>query len=178
MPIIASDSGKSFELCPTGVQRAICSFVVDIGLQETTFGTKHQVVIVWELESKKQDGSPFTMSRYYNLSLNEKATLRHDLESWRGRAFTEEEVKGFDLEKLKEAPALMNIIESKKQDGNVTRKIGAIMPLPKGTEKIQKVLTKIPEWLEKKISGNDSNSFMNDTPPQEMTPPAQDDLPF
>ena len=45
-------------------------------------------------------GRRFDVARVYTLCLHERAALRKDLESWRGRKFTEQELDGFDLEKL------------------------------------------------------------------------------
>ena len=41
------------------------------------------------------DGKPFLVRRRYTASLHEKSALRKDLESWRGRAFTNVELDGF-----------------------------------------------------------------------------------
>jgi hypothetical protein len=43
---------------------------------------------------------PTVLGKKYTLSLSEKAFLRKDLESRRGKQFTEEEMKGFDIAKL------------------------------------------------------------------------------
>jgi len=37
------------------------------------------------------------ISKRYTMSLGEQSTLRKDLESWRGKKFTPEELQGFDL---------------------------------------------------------------------------------
>ena len=47
-----------------------------------------------------EDGRPFAVSKTYTASLFEAAALRKDLESWRGKSFTEEELGGFDISKL------------------------------------------------------------------------------
>jgi hypothetical protein len=46
------------------------------------------------------DGRPFGAWKTYTASLFEAAALRKDLESWRGKSFTEEELAGFDISKL------------------------------------------------------------------------------
>ena len=62
------------------------------------------------------NGRPFTVRRRYNMSLHKKATLRRDLESMMGRAFTDSELKGFDLESLIGLPCLLNVVH-KTRDG-------------------------------------------------------------
>ena len=108
MPIIAKEGGKTFEKMPTGVVQAVCAYVEDIGTHEGSYQGKptlrHQVIICWELAEKMRMGDHagrnFIVSKFYTLSLNPKASLRKDLESWRGKSFTKEELESFDLEKL------------------------------------------------------------------------------
>jgi hypothetical protein len=68
----------------------------------------------------------------YTASLNQKAALRRDLESWRGVKFSDADLKnGFDLRKLLGATCYLNLIESK--DGNYIN-VSSIMRLPKGMQ--------------------------------------------
>jgi hypothetical protein len=126
-------------------------------------------------------GKPFMVSKFYTLSLNEKASLRKDLQSWRGKPFTEEELKGFDVEKLIGANCLLNIVEYEKLDKSSGTKIAAIMPLTKGMQKMNQVCTKCPDWVSKKrnesleVSGGE---FGSDPDPCEEPKKAEDDLPF
>src|SRR3990167_3685661 len=60
---------------------------------------QHQVVLAFEVAETADEG-PFagnrmTISKFYTLSLSEKANLRKDLEGWRGKSFTESELEGF-----------------------------------------------------------------------------------
>jgi len=185
MPIIAKSSGEgSFELAPTGNQQAVCVFVEDIGTHEGNYQGKitrrRQVVICWELDEKMTEGDnagkPFMLSKFYTLSLSEKSNLRHDLQSWRGKAFTEEELSGFDLENLKGANCLLNVIPYNKIDGSEGRKIGAISPLIKNMQKIFPINTIPPEWISKKRS--ESLDFQENTSSDYVPPPTDDDLPF
>ncbi len=47
-----------------------------------------------------EDGRPFGVFKTYTASLFEAAALRKDLESWRGKSFSEQELKGFDITNL------------------------------------------------------------------------------
>jgi hypothetical protein len=181
MALIATGSNKDYEPTPCGVQQAVCAFVEDIGTQAGTYDGKptfkHQIVVCWELGAKMKKGDyagrPFMVSKFYTLSLGEKANLRHDLESWRGRQFTEQELNGFDVEKLKGVNCLLNIVEAKKRDGSDTQKIAAIMPVQKGTQPMSPINTTPPEWIAKKraqsveIAQQDgsAHSDFGDTPP-------------
>ena len=83
------------------------------------------------------------------LSLSEKANLRKDLESWRGKAFTAEELKGFDIEKLIGVNAMASIIHNQSGDRTYAN-ISSISKLMKG---LQPMATEnkrtLPEWIDK-----------------------------
>jgi hypothetical protein len=156
MPIIARNNGKAYEPLPIGVVQAVCAFVEDIGTHETTFQgkpiQKHQVVVCWEINAQMTNGEyagkRFMVSKFYTLSLNEKANLRKDLENWRGKAFTEEELAGFDVERLKGINCMLNIVEYKKLDGTTSQRPSAIMPCIKGLEKMIPENTTVPAWID------------------------------
>lgn len=149
MPIIATaGSGKSFKPCPAGVHDAVCAFVEDLGYEYSEQFQKesHKVVIVWEINQPMEDGRPYMISKRYTLSLNEKANLRKDLEGWRGQKFTEDQLKGFDLEVLRGKQCQLQIIHNEK-DGKVFANIQAILPKGKYSPSIQVVATEVPEWI-------------------------------
>lgn len=128
--------GQDFELTPAGTHAAICYRLIDLGTQKQVFGSDtkniHKILISWELPDELMtDGRPFTIHSRYTLSLHEKAKLRADLESWRGRAFTEAELEGFDLENLLGKGCLVNVVHT-ENNGKTYANIRALTPLPKG----------------------------------------------
>ena len=138
MAIIASDSGSTFTPAPEGLWLGVCCDVVDLGMVETAWGTKHKVRLVWQLEmdaGRTEDDKPLMAFARFNLTLHEHGTLRPFLESWRGRRFTAEELKRFDLEKLLNACCQLQILHVEK-DGRTYANVHNIMPYPKGTEKL------------------------------------------
>ena len=78
----------------------------------------------------RDDGKPWLVVKTYTASLNEKATLRKELERWRGQRFTEVELRGWDLEKVLNAPALLQIMHNETETG-VFANVTAVLPLPK-----------------------------------------------
>lgn len=132
MSLIVKTSGDGeFALTPEGAYVGRCIKVLDLGTQTTTgqFGTKaqKQVMITWELlddDVKMQDGRPFAVTQFYTASLHEKAKLRKDLEAWRGKKFTDEELEGFDLNAVLGAYCMLQIVHS--QDGQYAN-VNAIM---------------------------------------------------
>lgn len=134
MPIIVSEQRREFSRAPEGLHQAVCIDVVDIGIvTHPEFGSKHQVEIRWHLEAVDEaSGLQHMVMKRYNLSMNEKATLRLHLEAWRGRKFTTEELKGFDLEKLIGVNCQIQVVHKLATDGRTWANVMAIVPLGKG----------------------------------------------
>ena len=133
---LTAKAGENFQLTPEGTHLARCFRIVDLGTQHNEQFSKfqHKILISWELPAElMEDGRPFSVSKRYTLSLGEKSSLRADLEAWRGRAFTEEELQGFDIKKLIGATCYLNIAHKKNGEKTYTN-ITAIMKLPKGIE--------------------------------------------
>jgi hypothetical protein len=137
MPIFVSgNNSKEFTPAPAGTHQAVCVDVVDLGVEETQWGKKHKVRIKWQIDEDMESGKPFLVQKKYTASLHEKANLRHDLESWRGRAFTESELAQFDLENLIGANCLVNIIHKPGSKGGTFANIASIGQLVKGMPKM------------------------------------------
>lgn len=144
MPIIAENKGTDFVLCPQGNHLAICYGMVEIGTVKEETGLyagkeSKKVRITWETPHEAHDFGkglePFSISKEFTLSFNEKATLRKMLESWRGKAFTEAEAQAFDITRLLGKPCMINVIhKTSKSSGNTYAEITAISSVPKGLE--------------------------------------------
>jgi hypothetical protein len=146
-------SGQGYDPVPAGTHTAVCYAVVDLGTQyqETFNKHAHKVLICWELPDERieveRDGQmvdlPRAISRKYTMSLHVKAALRHDLEAWRGKSFTDAELDGFDLKKLLGATCLLGVIHKERRDGQgVYATISSIMapPKPKKGGKAEKIV--------------------------------------
>lgn len=136
MGLIAKAEGGSFELAPEGTFLARCWRIIDMGTQHMERWDKfvHKVLITWELPTElMSDERPFSISKKYTVSLHEKATLRKDLESWRGKAFNEPELEGFELKNLLGIPCYINITHSSNGDRTYANVTG-LMKLPKGVD--------------------------------------------
>lgn len=182
MPIIAtagSDS-RTFTPAPAGVHQAVCVDVIDKGLIESNFvdertGAKkvqHKIDIAWQLvNERRDDGKRFVVYKRYTLSLNEKATLRKDLESWRGRAFTRDEEMGFDVETVIGANALVNVQHNVKGEKTYAN-VASVMPLMRGMPKAA------AENYQRAIEDVGGNGPQHDEPPPELTGDDFSDVPF
>jgi hypothetical protein len=147
---------------------------------------QHKLRIGWELFGEDEDGNPLTIdvdgkempmtiSKSYTVSLHEKAGLRKDLAAWRGRDFTEEEAKAFDVSKLLDAYCMVNCTQS-EANGKTYTNVAGLTPLPGALrnakpapvhkmvvfdldkpdmavfdtfhEKLQEAIKKSPEWAQ------------------------------
>lgn len=137
MAIIAKAPERTFTPAPQALHHSVCCDVVDLGLVESAWGEKHKVRVVWQIEEVNGDtGRRFEVRKDYNLSLHEKANLRKDLESWRGVKFTEEQLRGFDLDKLVGANCQVQVVHNISDDGSIWANVSAIVPAPKNTPKM------------------------------------------
>lgn len=135
---VSRTGGSDFAPPRQGVHIAVCTRVIDLGTQETTWQGKtksaRKVMLTWELPEEPLvdvDGEllPVIVQARYTASLHEKADLCKLLTSWRGRAFTEAELGGFDLKNVLGAGCQLNLVHT--DDGKYAN-IGSIMPLPRG----------------------------------------------
>lgn len=197
---VNSGSAASFEPISEGTHLAVCSMLIDLGQQfSEKFGTSsRKVLIQWEVpdETIELDSGPVprTISKRYTASLNEKAALRADLEAWRGRKFTPEELAGFDLRAIVGKSCFITVVHSKGQNDKVYANVGAVMALPKGTppaklsepptiydidEDPLEKLDALPEWLQEIIKKSPSyEEKRNATPTFQEIDDSESDLPF
>lgn len=210
MAINASNKGVARELIPAGNYIARCYQMLELGhISENVMGTVktlQKVRIGWELpeELKVFDPAkgeqPLVISKEYTLSMNEKSNLRKDLKSWRGKDFTEDEAKSFDITKLIGVPCMLNIIHvtGKSDPTKVYEQISGITALPKSVKcppQINKtsilsydafdwdLFNSLPDFLRDKIKGSEEFKAMQEPGTREMSEPVSltepiDDLPF
>ena len=201
MGLIASDKGGGFDPVPEGLHYAICTAVYDLGTQfNEKFGkSARKVLVQWELPEERidieKDGEklnlPRAISKQYTLSLHEKAQLRKDLESWRGKAFTEKELEGFDVMVLAGISCMVQIIH-KKKDAKTYANIATVTPVPRGLPKKSpenpvrtfsmeddaEFPQGMPEWIQEIIKGSEEFEMKDYYPPDEPPPPGDEDIPF
>lgn len=189
MGFTATDSGGgNFKRVPAGVFIGRCFSLIDLGTQLSTgqYGEKmqHKIRIGWELFGEDDAGEPLTIdvdgktmpltiSKSYTVSLHEKASLRKELAAWRGKDFTDEEARGFDVSKLLGAYCMVNVTTS-ESNGKTYSNVAGLTPLPGALknskpapvhepvvfdldkpdmkifnafhEKLQEVIKRSPEW--------------------------------
>lgn len=174
-------AASAIPLLPEDVYPAVCSMLVDLGDQysEKFARTSRKVLIGWELPTEKLDnGEPRRLSNTYTASLNAKGNLRKDLVSWRGRDFTPDELKAFDLRNVVGVPCMISVIHKVGQDGTKRAVIGGVMKLPKGMAPAAPStapvifdldapdaaarMGELPEWIQSRIKESETWKAMAD----------------
>jgi hypothetical protein len=153
--MILTDTGSDYEPIPAGFHPACCINIFDLGMQRSLDGYPvRQCVVLWELGGPgKKSGEPFTITHRYTASLNEKANLRRDLESWRGRAFTAAELEGFNTDKIVGVFCRLNLVEKIKEGGKRRVDVTSVLPPEPGkTWTPRTPRTFIPDWVAKAIA--------------------------
>lgn len=216
MSIIAKESNRTTDQnpIPEGVHIAKCYAIYDIGTQEKIWQEevkfKRQVVIAFEIPEERiiieKDGEkkdlPRAISKLYTLSLYKSAPLRKDLEAWRGKMFTKEELAGFDLKNVAGKSCMLQIVHEPKKDGSgIWVNINSLMSLPggakhEGTENpvvvwsilsgehtINDDFSCVPEWIKTKaLACKEVLESVSDDPEevveQHEEQPQDDSLPF
>jgi len=192
-----------FQICPQGNHMAVCFSVIDLGVQEVNYqgetSYKRKVRVSWELPNEpitqgELAGQPFSISKNYTMSLHEKSVLYKDLVSWRGRAFTQDELNGFDLFNILGAGCMLNVIHTTTQDGQKTyANASSVSQLPKGMKAPttanalrsfstdnydDNVFNSLPEWLKEKINLPMPQAAQPHIPQAPQEESLDDDIPF
>ncbi len=170
----SSKGGSAIAPIEAGTHPAICYGLVDLGMQysEKYKNSSQKVLLMWELPNEKIeiDGEQKSrvISQTYTCSLNEKAVLRKDLASWRGRDFTDDELAEFDLRSVVGVPCLLSIIH-RESGGSTYANVGGVMKMPKGMPALVQTMEtvifdlddspledieKLPQWVRDKIKAS------------------------
>lgn len=137
--IISEQSTAAYTPCPPGSYLARCVRLIDLGTVTSDFQgeakTARKIAVSFEVlddEARMTDGRNFMLSKRYTASLHEKSALRKDLASWRGRDFTPEELKGFDLCNVLGKTCFVSVVEATNKEGKTYSNLASIMKAPKG----------------------------------------------
>ena len=133
---------SNFELCPAGMHLARCYRIIDLGTQRSDWKGQvkyaRKIMIGWEVHARDDNGKPvltrkgelFGAFKNYTLSWAEKSNLRLDLQSWRGKAFNQQETQRFDLKVLVGAWCMLNMIHKPNASGSVYSNVDGVSPVP------------------------------------------------
>ncbi len=143
---VSASGGGNFVQVPAGMHLAMCYRIIDLGTQKTEYMGQSKlspkVMFQFEVHTENDDGEPLltddgkplSISKQYTLSLSEKSILRRDLQSWRGREFTKEELSAFELENVLGQWCMVNVVHSSKNDKTYAN-VDSIVPVPASIKK-------------------------------------------
>lgn len=204
--IAKSSGGSSITPLDEGVYVGICTWLIDLGEQRNQKFDKvsHRVIFMWDIVGEtvrindKEESR--TMNREYTLSLHERSGLRKDLQAWRGKAFTDEELEGFDVANVLGVPCQIQVVHEER-NGSTYARIGSIMAMPKGQPKPSKddyalhifdfgvpetwgTYAELPQWIQDKVkaaenySGSKLEEFIPGSNYSDIEDADEDQLPF
>jgi hypothetical protein len=199
--------GPGYEPVEVGVHRAVCHLLVDLGLQPGNPMFKNEkgevkdaykLVLGFQLpDVLDHNGLPRVISNTFTNIMAPKSNLRKVVESWFGKAFPSQQAADeFDHKNLLGKAAFVSVVHKTKGDKTYAE-IGAVIPLPKGTEvpkvvgdpiyyseagdmsppELEAAYLRVPEWMRKRIDGQ-----LKVTPPRQAPEMGgaveNDDIPF
>lgn len=140
---INAPRGTTREPVPAGTYPARLYKIIHYGTIPNTYMGEHKMtnIIRFDFElptetrvfDEEKGEQPLSISKEYTLSMNEKANLCKDLESWRGKKFTDEEAVNFDISSVMGKECMINVAhKTSNSTGNVYAYIASISPMPKG----------------------------------------------
>jgi len=135
-----SNSTKEFKNAPAGSHLGRLYKIVDLGTQQgewegkATFARK--MIFYFELHGDddkglplvNDDGKPLIVTKYYNASLGEKATLRKHLQTWLNLDFSKMP-EGFKVENILGKFAMINVTTYQK-DGKTRASVEGLSAVP------------------------------------------------
>lgn len=137
--ITVRDSSKSgsFAPHPEGTFASVCVDVIDLGERVEKWQDEeklsYKIALVFDAgEKNPETGDSFLIHPEFTASMNERASLRAFLESWRGRGYTKDEAHtGIPVDKLVGAKALITVEHKVSGAGRTYAKVRGVSPLPK-----------------------------------------------
>jgi hypothetical protein len=145
--IVKAGEASSFKPVPSGMHLSRCYRIVDLGTQQSEYmgvvKNLPKVMLQFEVHSEDESGQPLltakgepmSIAKNYTVSLGENATLRADLKNWRGRDFTAEELRGFELANVLGHWAMITVAKTIGNNGKEYTNITTINPVPPNIKK-------------------------------------------
>ena len=202
---IVKGGESNFKALEGGTYLGICSAMISLGLQEQDYQGEtrktKRIMFVFTLpgETYEYEGETRcrTLMKEYTASIAPKAALKKDLESWRGRAFTDQELEAFELVNVLGKPVMLSLIAEEK-NGKSYNKINGLAKIAKGMTVPEGIDTylfsaaepetyenweKVPEWIQSKIKmqlemPQQFRRYLGEKTAEEFPPVSDDDLPF
>ena len=136
----AKQVGKQFEAAPPGMHLGRLYKILHVGTSQNEWNgevkTENKIIFQFELHGDDDqgkplvasNGKPYVLSKYYNLTLHEKAKLRLHLTTWLKLDFKkmQEDGEQIDFKKFLGQFAMVNVVRT----NTGTSGIDSLMPVP------------------------------------------------
>ncbi len=135
--ISAKSSDSKFKPHPEGQFIAQCVDVIDLGEKVEDYAGKpkklsHKCALVFRTgEVNPETGDLIDISGEYTVSMGELAKLRAILESWRGKAYKDDELDDVPLDKLEGQWAMIQVDQKLSSNQRRYARILSVTPVPK-----------------------------------------------
>lgn len=167
MSFFVTNNSKEFVLVPPGSHLARCYRIVDLGSQKSEYQGRikqlRKIMIGWEIHGEAEDGTPLltekgepmAIFKNYTHSWGDNSNLRKDLQSWRGKPWTDAEANGFDIERLLGQWCMLNVIHRPGQNNKIYANVDSVTPVhpiikqrgfPEGFNEVQVFNLDEPNW--------------------------------
>jgi hypothetical protein len=138
--------GTTRTLHEAGSFLAQCVDVIDLGRKPEVYdgedkGAMPKCAIVWATGEVGDDGTPLTVSKEYTISGGRKASLRRDVEAWRGQPYADDWAD-IPLHLLEGKWATITVVHQQSAKGSTYSKVTGVSGVPKGmTPKVDRLAT-------------------------------------
>jgi hypothetical protein len=140
-----------------GMHQAVCSGVVDLGMQEFKGKYSRKVGLCFEINQRftgegEYKGKRMVVGKDYFASFYETSELRKNIESWFSRQLTAEELEQYDIETLAGKNCQLNLISKMSKKGKEFFAIANILPAnPSVPTMTIETPGYIPQWMKDKM---------------------------
>jgi len=167
------EKSKDRVMLPEGSHVAVLVGFIELGTQETFYGPKKQIGLLFEFPNKKhtfrEEEGQVCLSRIRVVAsvLDEKSTLYKYVVAILGKQMTKSEMQGgIDSSELLGKPSLATIVHRAGKDGQMYDNIDTLAMMPEGLPCGEvtsvpfefeisadlKNWDRVPEWMQKKIA--------------------------
>ena len=164
MPLKLKDAKKgSGAIPPAGSHPARCYQIIDMGThtEDGAFGitTNRKIRFSWELPDElhvfdeAKGPQPFAVHRMVNFVLGPRSNFQKMLESWRGRAFTEDELENFEIKKVLGATCMVAVVHAVRTTQTYAN-VDSVSPLPAKWKAIMAAPVNTPVYYEIEMGQN------------------------
>jgi hypothetical protein len=166
---------QEFEPASIDVHNAVCCEFVDLGERDGGYGVKHQGMLVFQVEEVSDVGDRKEVRFYFTMTLGSDSypsKFRLQAEKWRGKKFTDDEVReGFDPEVMVGVPCRLSTNQKENKDKTrVYAVIDSILPVSDVKLKPLNYRSVAEREAERGANRNGGESA--------ALPPEDDDIPF